>query len=108
MARKTIPFKIRKEVIDRVGTNCVKCGKEGFESINNNGAPTVKEKEQIKDYLNVYDARHFIWTNRSMEFDHIIPLAMGGTDDVNNLQILCRKCNRGKRDRYKGVDYGNI
>jgi hypothetical protein len=103
MARRTIPFKIRKEVIERVGTNCVKCGREGFESFNTNGAPTVKEKEKIKACLDIYHMTHFTWINRPMEFDHVLPLAMGGTDDVDNLQILCRKCNRGKRDRYKGV-----
>lgn len=28
--------------------------------------------------------------------DHIIPLALGGIDEIGNFQLLCRKCNQGK------------
>lgn len=33
--------------------------------------------------------------------DHITPKAYGGTDDVNNLQVLCRACNSRKKDNIK-------
>lgn len=35
-------------------------------------------------------------SNEDLEIDHIIPLAKGGTNDLDNLQILCRHCNRKK------------
>jgi len=31
-----------------------------------------------------------------LEFDHIIPLAMGGSSGAGNLQLLCGECNRAK------------
>ena len=32
------------------------------------------------------------------EVDHIIPLAAGGSDEIDNLHIICRTCNRSKGD----------
>lgn len=33
------------------------------------------------------------------EVDHVIPRARGGTDHLDNLQLLCPHCNRVKGDR---------
>ena len=32
----------------------------------------------------------------NMQYDHIIPFSRGGAATVENLQILCGKCNRAK------------
>jgi len=36
--------------------------------------------------------------NRAWTLDHIKPRSKGGTNDDDNLQLLCRRCNRAKSD----------
>ena len=37
-----------------------------------------------------------------MQYDHVIPYSMGGDNSVDNIQLLCRGCNRAKSNRYVG------
>jgi hypothetical protein len=53
------------------------------------------------------DVKIFVWQRdqgrcvscgsiRNLEFDHVIPIAKGGSNTARNLQILCEACNRAK------------
>ncbi len=53
------------------------------------------------------DVKVFVWRRdrarcvkcgaaANLEYDHIIPLAMGGSNTARNLQVLCADCNRSK------------
>ena len=51
--------------------------------------------------------RHSVWqrdggvcvecgSKEALEYDHLIPIAMGGANTERNLQLLCESCNRRK------------
>jgi HNH endonuclease len=53
------------------------------------------------------EVRIFVWnrdggrcgrcgSNERLEFDHIIPVALGGASTARNVQLLCESCNRSK------------
>ena len=68
--RKTIPLNIRWVVLKKNNYTCVKCGQ----------SPAKNNDVEL-------------------EIDHILPVAKGGNNDIENLQTLCRECNQGKKDK---------
>lgn len=78
--RATIPAWAKRAVFYRDRGCCVVCFKD------------------ISGLKNISNAKHF---------DHIIPLATGGINDVTNLQLLCESCNlnKGKRTIPASIKY---
>lgn len=59
--------------------------------------PIKRYRETLKKLLKKYNFRCVICeTAESLTIDHIRPVSKGGTDDLNNLQILCKSCNSKK------------
>ena len=83
--RKTVKDSYRYAVIPlRDEATCQNCGKKGeiFGIF-----PSVQIRENIKDK----------WI--AFEIHHIIPVARGGTNHLQNLTLLCQNCNRKLGDR---------
>jgi hypothetical protein len=43
---------------------------------------------------------------RGLEFDHIKPFALGGTNDLKNIRLLCRNCNQREAFKVFGTNVG--
>lgn len=39
--------------------------------------------------------------HENLEYDHIIPISKGGSNTERNIQLLCEKCNRSKKDNIR-------
>ena len=59
------------------------------------GAHTLVEWRALKSWFGDICLR--CGTHDSLTVDHVIPLARGGTDNIDNLQPLCFSCNASKK-----------
>jgi len=68
-------------------------------------ADTLSDRKRIPR-----DVRNAVWIRDAglcvecgaddyLEFDHVIPVSKGGSNTLQNIQLLCRRCNVTKSDR---------
>ena len=75
--------KLRKEIYERDNFTCIECGFH----------PEANTKN--------YDGKYTLMSNSNwLEVDHIKPRALGGNNDISNLQTLCNICNTKKGARW--------
>lgn len=69
--RRNIKDTTRYAVLERAGFKCQCCGSK-----------PLKNNDVV------------------LHIDHIIPYSLGGSDNIDNLQVLCNKCNISKRNKF--------
>ncbi|OKH18567.1 HNH endonuclease [[Limnothrix rosea] IAM M-220] len=65
---------------------------------------TVRERA---DYLCEYCHSPEKLSASRFTIDHLIPRSLGGTDDLENLALACRRCNERRYNFVAGVDPKN-
>jgi hypothetical protein len=72
-------------------------------------APAAKRSRSIPQDVKIAVAvrdeglcQHCGTSTGPMQYDHMIPYSMGGDNSVENIQLLCRRCNKAKSNRYVG------
>lgn len=63
------------------------------------GSYTQKQWEILCSFFNGVCPRCLQPTEEFTK-DHIVPLSLGGTDNINNIGVLCRRCNSQKSNLY--------
>ncbi|MBD2772352.1 HNH endonuclease [Iningainema tapete] len=64
-------------------------------------------QEQVRqraNYLCEYCHASELWQYVCFTVDHVIPLSLGGTNNLENLALACFHCNRRKTNRLKATD----
>jgi len=71
-------------------------------------APAARSRsipQDVKIAVAVRDqglCQHCGTSSGPMQYDHVVPYSMGGDNSVENIQLLCRRCNAAKSNSYVG------
>lgn len=80
--RKSFSDKFKKQIIERDKSHCQICGRF---------IDTNPLKDERNDFGKIKIRYHF---------DHIIPFAQGGSDDMENLRLVCPPCNFKRNQKH--------
>ena len=65
--------------------------------------PIKNYKKTLKSLLHKYNFKCVeCGATENLTIDHIKPVSKGGTDDILNLQIMCKPCNSRKGAKWDG------
>lgn len=68
-------------------------------SLKNNGS-TSQWRRIRQTVINRDGCCQLCGTEERLTVDHIVPRVLGGDDNLNNLQVLCSRCNSSKGGRF--------
>ena len=58
--------------------------------------------------LSVHQLVDFLLRKGDIDIDHIIPQSYGGGHGADNLQCMCKHCNRSKKDSLRDVPFDYV
>jgi|DEB19_MinimDraft_2_1074335.scaffolds.fasta_scaffold03680_3 5-methylcytosine-specific restriction endonuclease McrA len=56
-------------------------------------------RDMRKVLINENSTCAICYESENLQLDHVIPISKGGKNELLNLQILCKKCNREKGNK---------
>jgi hypothetical protein len=65
------------------------------------GLPLLGDYSRFRSELTARDGERCVYceATTNLVVDHMVPIALGGTDAIDNLALACRPCNSGKAGR---------
>lgn len=79
---------------------------EGLDSLANSektSRPGFDDWARLRSEVVLRDGERCVWCGafRGLQLDHVRPVALGGANDAENLQLLCESCHleKTRRDR---------
>jgi regulator of replication initiation timing len=87
---------------------CPYCGEQLSEREGRQPIPRqLRHEVFVRDGYRCRECGASVEDGATLEIDHILPVAKGGTNDIDNLQTLCKECNRAKyTDEWVGGNLG--
>ena len=85
-------------VLVRDSSRCLQCHKvyKGSRPSASKRGYDSKWRKLSKELRRLQPWCSFCGLAADLTVDHILPLSMGGTNDITNLRVLCRSCNSGR------------